>query len=329
MNKDVFLVTGSLGCIGAWILRQLASEGVPVVAADLSTDQSRVRMIATEEELSGVSFHQADIADFGTLRALVEEYSVTHVVHLAGLQVPFCKADPAGGAKVNVLGTINVLELVRSSREQIRGFSYASSIAVMGHPESYPSGPVPDNVVLDPGTLYGVYKQAGESSARVYWNDWSIGSVGLRPFIVFGVGRDQGLTSDIAKAILAAVADTPFEINFSGPVALQYAEDVARMFIGAARAGYQGAAACNLRNDVVSVGEFVRILSKEVPGSRISYRADQPLPFPADLDDTVLRGILGGIPHTPLREAVRRTATRFKDLLDREQIDLRQLKQGS
>jgi len=215
--------------------------------------------------------------------------------------------------------------LVRNFGEQIRGFCYASSIAVMGHPESYPLTPVPDSVVLDPGTLYGVYKQAGESSARVYWNDWKVGSVGLRPFIVFGVGRDQGLTSDIAKAILAAVADIPFKIKFSGPVALQYAEDVANMFVGAARAGYQGAATCNLRNDVVSVGEFVRILSEEFPGSKIQYEKDQQLPFPADLDDRVLREILGGIPHTPLREAIRRTASMFEGLLGRGQIDLRQL----
>jgi len=325
MDKEVFLVTGSLGCIGAWVLRQLASEGVLVIAADLSTDQSRVGMIATEEELSRVSFCQTDISDFSSLQGLVDKYRVTHVVHLAGLQVPFCKADPAGGAKVNVLGTINVLELVRNFPKQIRGFSYASSIAVMGHPESYSSTPVPDGVVLDPGTLYGVYKQAGESSARVYWNDWRVGSVGLRPFIVFGVGRDQGLTSDIAKAILAAVADIPFEIKFSGPVALQYAEDVANMFVGAARAGHHGAATCNLRNDVVSVGEFVRILSEEVPGGQVRYRKDQPLPFPADLDDRGLRRILGGIPHTPLREAIRRTATMFKVLLGRGQVDLRQL----
>ncbi len=325
MNAEVFLVTGSMGCIGAWTLRQLAREGVPTIAVDLSTDQSRIRLVLTEEELSRITFCRVDIADLACLRSLVSHHHVTHIVHLAGLQVPFCKADPAAGARVNVLGTINILELARAFSDQIRGLAYASSIAVMGPPESYPATPVPDQVVLNPGTLYGVYKQANESSARIYWNDWHVGSVGLRPFIVYGVGRDQGLTSDMAKAILAATADVPFSINFSGNVALQYTEDVARMFVGAARAEHHGAATCNLRGDVIRVEQFVEILSEEVPGSRISYRENQPLPFPAELDDQTLRFILGEMPHTPLRQAIRETAAMFTDLLENDSLDLSQL----
>jgi nucleoside-diphosphate-sugar epimerase len=250
---------------------------------------------------------------------------VTNIIHLAGLQVPFCKADPPAGARVNVLGTINILELIREFSEQINGFAYASSIAVMGAPKDYPVTPVAENVVLNPGTLYGVYKQANEASAEIYWNDWNIASVGLRPFIVYGVGRDQGLTSDIAKAILAAAADRAYKINFGGVVALQYAEDVAKMFVEAARSLYQGAAACNLRNDVISVEDFVQILSEEVPGSRITCLQNQPLPFPADLDDQLLRSILGSVPHTPLRQAIRKTAAQFKKLLSQGLVDLKQL----
>lgn len=325
MNSEVFLVTGSMGCIGAWVLRQLALEGIPTVAVDLSTDQSRVQLLLTEKQLSSIAFYQVDIVDFGSLQRLIDQHKVTHIIHLAGLQVPFCKADPSAGAKVNVLGTINILELVRAFGTQIHGLAYASSIAVMGHPKSYPVLPVPDDVVLNPGTLYGVYKQANEASARIFWNDWDVSSIGLRPFIVFGVGRDQGLTSDIAKAILAATAGIPFEIKFGGTVALQYAEDVAKIFVEAARARYHGAIACNLRNDVIRVGDFVDILSEEVPGIEIRYREDEPLPFPADLDDQALQSILGNLPHTPLRRAIRQSAEMFQDLLGRDLIDLSQL----
>jgi nucleoside-diphosphate-sugar epimerase len=143
--------------------------------------------------------------------------------------------------------------------------------------------------------------------ARLYWQDWQVGSVGLRPYIVYGVGRDQGLTSDIAKAILAAADGQPYHIQFGGEVGLQYADDVAKMFIGAARANYQGAAACNVRNDVVDVAEFVTILQEIVPGAEISYARSRPLPFPADLDDAGLRHILGAVPHTPLDAAIRET----------------------
>jgi nucleoside-diphosphate-sugar epimerase len=129
----------------------------------------------------------------------------------------------------------------------------------------------------------------------------------------------------IAKAMLAAVANRPFEIKFDGPVALQYADDVARMFIAAARAGYQGAAACNLRNDVVDVADFVKMLQAEAPKAQVTITPNSPLPFPFDLDDSGLRRILGAIPHTPLPAAIRETLARFQSLLEQSQIDLKQL----
>jgi nucleoside-diphosphate-sugar epimerase len=186
---------------------------------------------------------------------------------------------------------------------------------------------VPDNAPLYPNTLYGVYKQANEQSARIYWQDWGLGSIGLRPHIVYGVGRDQGLTSGIAKAVLAAAAQHPYEIKFDGLVALQYAADVARIFIAAARTEYQGATVCNLRNDVVEVSDFVEMLQAEVPASHISYTSNHPLLFPANLDDSGLRQILGTIPHTALKTAIPQMLAQFRTLLAEERIDLRQLEE--
>ena len=124
-----------------------------------------------------------------------------------------------------------------------------------------------------PQTLYGVYKQANEATARLYWQDWEIPSVGLRPYIVYGVARDQGMTSDIAKApCWPWRRASRITVRFDGPVALQYANDVANMFIGCARSGYRGAAACNLRNDVVDVADFVAMLNDSIrraPRSRM------------------------------------------------------------
>ncbi len=325
MSAETFLVTGSMGCIGAWVLRNLVAEGVRVIATDLTTEPVRPGLIMTPAQLAQVSFVQLDITDLKALQTLVEQEQVTHIIHLAGLQVPFCRANPALGAGVNVVGTVNIFETVRQAQEQVRGLSYASSVAVLGPDHLYLERPVHDNVPLYPGTLYGVYKQANEETARIYWQDWQIGSVGLRPYIVYGVGRDQGMTSGIAKAILAAAADRPYEIKFDGPVALQYADDTARMFIGAARAKYAGAAVCNLRNDVVTVPDFLDALQAEVPGHQVTYGAGNFLSFPADLDDSGLRLIIGEIPHTPLPAAIRATLDIFKPLLAENRLDLSQL----
>ncbi len=315
MKTEKFLVTGALGCIGAWVARHLISEGTEIIATDVSDDFKRLQLLMNEDELAELDFRRVDVTDTESLRDMIGINSVSHVIHLAGLQVPFCKADPVLGSKVNVTGTISVFEAVRQAGAQIRGLAYASSVAVFGPPELYPTLPVPDDAPTKPGTLYGIYKVANENTALLYWNDWQVASVGLRPYIVYGVGRDQGLTSDIAKSILAAVSGVPFTIQFGGPVALQSASDVAEMFIRAARSGIEGTAVCNMRNDVLSVEDFIQVLKDTVPGTEVDCLSTNRLPFPSDLDDSKLREVIGKIPHTALSDAIRETADRFRTLI--------------
>jgi nucleoside-diphosphate-sugar epimerase len=321
---EKFMITGSMGCIGAWVLRNLVDEGVDVVATDLSTEPVRPGLLLSDEELEEkITWAQLDVTDLDAVRALVDGHGITHIVHLAGLQIPFCRANPSLGSAVNVVGTVNMLEAARHGN--VKGLSYASSLAVMAPADEYPERPVADDVTLRPNTLYGIYKVANEGTARIYWQDWQVGSVGLRPYIVYGVARDQGMTSDIAKAVLAAAADKPFHIRFGNQVTLQHANDAARIFIACARAQYQGATACNLRNDVVDVSEFVEKLTTVAPNAKITFDRDVPLPFPADLDDSGLRSIIGDVPHTPLEDAIAQDMARFKTLLDAGKIDLGQL----
>ena len=325
MTSETFLVTGAMGCIGAWVIRNLMNEGIQVVASDLATDPVRPGLLLSPAELAQVTFVQTDITDLTSVKQVVKQYSITHIIHLAGLQVPFCRANPSLGAQVNVVGTVNIFEAAREFWGQVQGLAYASSLAVLGPAHLYTQKPVPDNAPLYPETLYGVYKQANEHTARIYWQDWQIGSVGLRPYIVYGVARDQGMTSDIAKAVLAAVAGRPFHIRFDGLVALQYADDVAKMFIASARAAYQGATDCNLRNDVMDVSQFVDVLKAKVPTAQITHAQNSPLPFPADLDDSGLRKIIGDIPHTALDTAIEQMLGQFDRLLGESRVDLGQL----
>lgn len=322
--SDVYLVTGASGCIGAWVIKHLIEQGSHVLAADLDPDPVRPRLLLDLETLQRATFLRLDVTDAEQVRTAVDLYGATHIIHLAGLQIPGVRANPALGARVNVEGTVNVFEAARHSGGQVRGIAYATSVAALGPAELYRELPVPDNAPTFPASLYGIYKQADEGIARIYWQDWGVGSVGLRPFIVYGVGRDQGLTSDITKAILAAAAGQPFHIKFGGPVTLQYAGDAAQMFIRAAQAEHPGAAVCNLRNDVVEVAEFVTRLREAAPASQITH-ADNRLPFPADLSDAGLRAILGDVPHTPLPAAIEETLARFAALLAEGRISTRQL----
>ncbi|WP_029032337.1 NAD-dependent epimerase/dehydratase family protein [Salinarimonas rosea] len=321
--REKFLVTGAMGCLGAWVLRHLRNEGAAVVAADLSSDPVRPRLLMSDEELQAIDWLILDITDAAAVNRTVSDHEITHIVHLAGLQIPFCKANPALGAAVNVVGTINVLEAVRHNG--VSGLAYASSLAALGPPQLYERVPVEDDAPTAPSTLYGVYKVTNEETARLYWTDWRVGSIGLRPYNVFGVGRDQGLTADVAKAILAVAAGEPFHIRYGGPLALQHASDVAEMFIAAARLAHQGAAVVNVRNDVTTVEAFVDLLSELYPHAQITNERGNLLPFPADLDDAGLRRLIGDVPHVPLTEAIRQDVEQYRSLLKTGRLDLEQL----
>src|SRR4051812_29022107 len=96
------LLTGGYGCIGSWIAKNLLERGDKVFVYDLKEDPKRLRLILDEERVRQVKFIQGDVTDLPALRAALEANAITHIVHLAGLQVPTCRADPILGAKVNV-----------------------------------------------------------------------------------------------------------------------------------------------------------------------------------------------------------------------------------
>jgi UDP-glucuronate 4-epimerase len=301
--SELFLVTGAYGCIGAWVLRQLVDEGVEVVAADASTDDHRVTALLDHEERSRVAFVQADISRPEEVEALFGR-GPTHVIHLAALQVPFCRADPIRGAQVNVVGTVAVL--AAAARAELRTpIVYASSAAAFAAADAGldPSG--------HPATHYGVYKLANEESARVFFLESGVASIGLRPYVVYGPGRDQGLTSAPTLAMVAAARGEPFTITYSGTSQLQYGADAAAAFIAAARAPYQGATVVNLPGVTVSVDEIIAAIEDVVPDAAVSVDGP-PLPFPPELDTTAFAAVVRELPVTPLRDGVAATIDFFR-----------------
>ncbi len=214
-SDESWLVTGIHGCIGAWVGLILAKEDKRVVGLDRSDRDHRLRLICTPEQLARIGVVNGDVADLDLLERTLDEHAITHVVHLAALQLPFCRADPVGGAHVNVVGTAAVFEAARRHGLST-SLSYASSAAVYDA-----------DGLIDGASLYGVYKIATEGIARIFWQDNKVASLGLRPFVVYGPGRDQGMTAGPTQAIAAAVAGGPYNIAFGGRTQLQYTADVA------------------------------------------------------------------------------------------------------
>ncbi len=309
--SERFAVTGAGGCIGAWVVRLLRDAGDDVVGIDLAgASRHRQRMLGVDD----VEQRSCDVTDRAATATALRD--ADRIIHLAGLQIPFCRADPSLGAAVNVVGTVNVFEAAREAGRLAGPLVFASSVAAFAG----------DDDGTDPrgraATHYGVYKRANEGTAQVYWYDDEVASIGFRPYTVYGIGRDQGVTAAPTWAMLAAVRGEPYAITYSGRSHLQLARDVAQAFIDAARAPFRGAATLNLSGACPDAAEIVAAIRAAVPGADVTV--DGPvLPFPAPLDASAYAGVVGRPePVTPLAAGVAETVAAFRGLLAAGALEL-------
>lgn len=292
------LVTGVAGCIGAWVARHLVEGGHEVVGVDASDEVHRLRLLGVA---GAFPLCRLDIRDSEALRALVGRERPDALIHLAALQVPACRANPRLCTEVNVGGMMNLLEVARAFELPL---SYASSAAVYG-PDLGCS--LSEREGLNPQTLYGVYKRTNEEMARIYYQEYGVRSAGFRPYVVYGPGRDTGITSDITVAAFHAAQKKPFQIRFGGRVALQHASDVARAFIAAALRPPAVATLYNLRGHVCHVADVVKAI-EAVTGTQGLLAYDvTPLPIAADLDEGAFQRDYGPFEYLSLEDGLRET----------------------
>lgn len=310
---DTYLVTGGMGCIGAWVIYHLLENDKAVVNFDQSTDTHRLDWLMSKDEQSAVNFVQGDLRDTAQVKAVVKDNGITHIIHLAALQVPMCRANPVLGSQVNVVGTVNIFEAAREN--DINHITYASSIAVYGAAGDYPAGLIAHDAPKLPRTLYGAYKVANENTAKIYFNDYGISSTTMRPYTVYGVGRDQGLTSEPTKALVAIAKGESYQITFGGKMQFHLASDVARQFILASETPSGGALGFNMGQPPMAVTEFADIVEDIEPSANIEVD-DKPLPFPEGFDDTELKAHFDTVYETPLADGITQTLEHIRRLGD-------------
>jgi nucleoside-diphosphate-sugar epimerase len=317
--SETYFITGAQGFIGSWIVKALVERGDVPVAFDCSSDRRRLSAIMSPAQVQQVRCITGNITDARSVRDALSLSGARRVIHLAGLQVPACKSDPVAGAMINVVGTLNVFEAARALG--VERVVYASSAAVFGVSEN--REPFDENAKCDPTTHYGVFKRANEGNARVYFLDHGLSSVGLRPYTVYGVGRDTGLTSDPTKAMKAAVLRRPFHIRFSGLTDFQYVADTAAAFIAAADRAPAGAHVFNLHGDTVEIEQIVRAIDEQLPKDArglITF-GGPPVPVHPFIKDAAIRVTIGDLPRTPLEVGIRETIQRFIALRDEGRLD--------
>jgi UDP-glucose 4-epimerase len=301
------LVTGGSGFIGTWVLRELLTRGARIVVVDLQPAPQRWQRVLGERA-NDVVWADASLLDCDGLQRVIDQHSVSHVIHLAALLTPACQEDPLRGCQVNVMGSTSVFEAARRS-QRIRSVSYASSYAVYGDEIGQSDSSV-ENI---PPTFYGAFKQAVDLIADQYWRHCDLASVAIRPHVVYGPERDQGLTAGPSLAAKAAAMGESYSIGYTGCVGYDYVEDVARAFVRAAFESTDGATVVDLPNERATTEEFVRAIEGVVPKAVGTIGIDGPeiptniSPMPRDI--TML---FPDWKPTSLLEGVRRTVDFYR-----------------
>ncbi len=267
------LIFGGCGFLGSWITKSLLKKNLKITIFDLRIKTELLKNLIGDE-FNNIDFIEGDITDFeGVLKATKD---MDYILNLAGLMTPDCSSNPSLGAEVNVKGSINVFEAIK--RNNIKFLIYTSSGGVYGNEDKY--NPFPE-------THYGAFKLAVEGIARAYFNESLISSVGLRPFVIYGPGREIGGTAGVTLACKAAKQNLKYTVGFSGKAGFVYVEDVTNLVERLIDKSPVGALTINVNGITASVEDFLSIIKKNIPDAKVTFNGN-PI--------SVVEEILGGEP---------------------------------
>lgn len=294
------LITGGTGFIAAWLIKRLLARGADVRVLDVATDSAAVRNILGDLAKQ-VEWRQGDVRDGAAVHAAAE--GCDRISAMAGILTPACRANPVLGAEINLIGVLHAFEA--ALKQKMPRVVYASSAGVFG-PDS---GSIPH-----PTTHYGAFKLACEGSARAYWADHGLPSIGFRPFIVYGPGRGEaGASAGPTLACRAAATGVPYVIDYVGGAGMVYVDDVAAAFEAALFSDAPGAHAFSLAGKVATIDEIIAEIQRQVPGAPITS-SGVPMPIVSELAPDNIAEVLPGLPYTPLAEGLAQTIAYYRRL---------------
>jgi len=247
--------------LGSWIVKNFIKRDYKVTIFDLKIETELLKKLIGKD-IEKIKFLKGDVTNYEEV--LEATFNMDHVVNLAGLMTPDCSRNPSLGAEVNVLGSINVFEATKA--RGIKFVVYASSAGVFGEKDKY--FPFPE-------THYGAFKLAVEGIARAYYNEANISSVGIRPFVIYGPGREIGGTATVTLACKAAKQSYNYNLNFSGRAGFVYVQDVANLVEMSINRAPVGALTININGITASVSDFVSKIINIIPEAKLTINGDK------------------------------------------------------
>jgi UDP-glucose 4-epimerase len=293
------LVTGGAGFIGSNLVDGLLDGGAEVHAVDDLTTGKRENLSGALAR--GAHLHVTDVAETAALADVVAGARPETVFHLAAqVDVRRSVTDPAFDARVNVTGTVNVLEAAR--RCGARRVVLASTSAVYGDPDSFP---IPEAAAIAPLSPYGAAKAAAEEYLAAYSRLYGLSTLSLRLANVYGPRQDpHGEAGVVAIFCGARAAGRTARIFGDGRQTRDY------IYVGDVVAAFR-AAADSEATGAMNVGTGLETDLLELAAA-LDLQTEHAAPRPGEiarssLDPSRAERELGWRAVTPLPEGLRRT----------------------
>jgi len=298
MATDKILIIGSNGQIGLEL-----AESLRKVFGEDNVVCSDVRML--ENQIA--PFELLDILDVQKLHEIVKKYQITQVYLLAALLSATAEKNPKFAWDLNMNGLFHALDMAKEGI--IKKIYWPSSIAVFG--PTTPSVQTPQYTVMEPNTIYGISKQAGERYCEYYHQKFGVDVRSIRyPGLIGWKSAPGGGTTDYAVHIYhEALKHQKYECFLSAETTLpmMYMEDAIRATIDLMEAPAEKViirSAYNLAGISFNPEEIAASIRKHIPTFSISYQPDfrQAIAdsWPQSIDDTHARKDWGWQPNYDL-----------------------------
>ena len=290
INKDTILLIGASGQIGTDLTMSLRTiyGASHVVASDIKS--------ASREVMESGPFEQLDIMDPVRLNEIVFKYKVTQVYLLAALLSATAEKNIELGWALNMRSLSHVLDLARHGK--VKKVYWPSSIAVFG--PTTPSINTPQHTIMDPNTVYGISKQAGERWCEYYYQKFGVDVRSLRyPGLIGWKAKPGGGTTDYAVHIFhEAIKSGRYESFLSETTSLpmMYMPDAIRATLELMEAPADSIkirSSYNVAGTSFNPAEIAAVVKQYIPHFEITYKTDERQAiansWPQSINDSLAR----------------------------------------
>ena len=268
MSDTRILVIGACGQVGTELVEELAKRfgNESVIASDIRDSAN-----------FDVEYVKLDVLDREATRKVIVDYKITEVYQLAALLSATAEKNPEFGWKLNMEGLFSILDLAKEGL--VKKIFWPSSIAVFG--PTTPRDNTPQLTVIEPTTVYGISKFAGERWCEYYFNRWGVDVRSVRyPGLIGYKSLPGGGTTDYAVDIFHQALQSKSYECFLGPetsLPMMYMSDAVKATIDIMQALAENIkirSSYNISAMSFNPAEIAREIQKHIPEFSISYEPD-------------------------------------------------------